>query len=167
MAKKARGSRFSPVVTFLSFIVIGAVVLATGWYMLRRDDNSKDQANSSSSQNSEQTQSTDANKPSEKTGTFTGVPPKTGSGTVTLIQNLNNGNIVRLESDFKVQNGPDLYVAFGNNGTVDHDTLFAELKAIEGNQEYQVPDTIDLTKYTQVFIYCKEFSVAFSVATLQ
>jgi hypothetical protein len=99
-------------------------------------------------------------------GTFKYAPPKTGSGNVSLIKNADNTVTLRLEDDFLVQEGPALYVGFANGGTIAQETLFAELKAFKGKQEYTVPQSINLDSYDQVMIYCKEFAVPFSIATL-
>lgn len=120
----------------------------------------------STPQPNQQTQPAPDTPAQERRGAFAGAAPKTGSGSVTLVINSDGKQVLRLEDDFKVQDGPDLYVAFGNNGTVDQATLFSKLNATEGKQEYEVPATIDPAKYGQVIIYCKEFAVNFSVASL-
>lgn len=102
-----------------------------------------------------------------KRGMFSGVAPKAGSGSVMLTENPKGRHTLELGEDFKVQEGPDLYVGFGNSGEVDKETLFSTLDKFNGTQNYTVPENIDVTKYAQAFIYCKEFSVVFAVAPLQ
>lgn len=77
-----------------------------------------------------------------------------------------NTYFVRLEDDFKATNGPDLYVGFGTDKKVDLASLFAKLKANNGGQNYQVPDNIDPTKYSSIFVYCKFFRVSFGYAPI-
>lgn len=95
------------------------------------------------------------------TGTFEGLDNHNASGKATVIS-INATNYIRLEDDFAVTNGPDLYVGLGKNGT--YGTEVARLKGNIGGQNYQVPDTIDLNQYNEVWIWCKRFSVPFGKA---
>jgi hypothetical protein len=164
MMKQRSNGGFSKVLVIVGVVAVIAAG-GLGW-VAYGTSNSKDMAAETSAMSQPAAQSDQAKPEPVKdlAGSFTGVAPKTGSGRVTLSQ---EKAMITLGEDFKVQDGPALYVGFGNDGTVDQATLFAPLKATEGKQEYQVPDTIELAKYDQVFIYCKEFSTAFSVATLQ
>ena len=95
------------------------------------------------------------------------------AGTARLI-GLNNGdNVVRLE-DFSTTNGPDLHVwlseetAGGNwfkYRNARHIEL-GELKANNGNQNYEIPASADLEGIRSVVIWCKRFSVAFGSAPI-
>lgn len=98
-------------------------------------------------------------------GSFRGVEGESGSGTASIVK---AGDVyyLRLEQNFTVTNGPDLYVGFGNGGQVDKSTLFARLKANSGGQNYEIPASIAQSNYGQVFIYCKAFSHAFAIADL-
>ncbi len=73
--------------------------------------------------------------------------------------------ILRLE-DFASTNGPDLYVYLSTDKHASDFISLGNLKANQGNQNYQVPDGIDLEKYDQVLIWCKPFSVLFGNAEL-
>ena len=42
-----------------------------------------------------------------------------------------------------------------------------KLKANNGNQNYNIPDGTDLSKYDSVLIWCKQFSVLFGNAELR
>ena len=143
----------------LSVTVTGVVAWQT------RDSNKSPTMKSSTTP--EVSSSNEPTAATNKKGTFSGVAPKSGAGSVILAQNAEGNYVVRLGDDFTVQEGPDLYVSFGNNDEVDHDTLFSTLNAFSGAQEYTVPDTIDVSKYGQVIIYCREFSVVFSYSPLQ
>lgn len=149
------------ILVLISVSLIGAA----GLYVWQSQDKSTN--NNSVNQPSGQTAQEQKEAVVVKSGTFTGLPPKTGSGSVGLVKNPDGTNTIRLNQDFKVQKGPALYVSFGSDGKVDHEAIFAELKGLEGQQDYVVPNNIDVSKYGQVFIYCKEFSVPFSVATLE
>ena len=41
------------------------------------------------------------------------------------------------------------------------------LKGNKGDQNYEIPDTVDVSIQRSVVIYCKPFSVVFSVATFE
>jgi hypothetical protein len=60
----------------------------------------------------------------------------------------------------EVPAGPDLH-AYGV-----HFVDLGKLKGNIGNQNYSLPDGIDLSKYRSAVIWCKRFSVGFGVAPL-
>ena len=74
-------------------------------------------------------------------------------------------NVLRLEN-FKSTNGPDLYVYLSTDKDASEFVNLGELKANSGNQNYQIPDDVDLEKYNQVLIWCKAFGVLFGNAEL-
>ena len=166
--KKLNSDGFGLGVVLLLVVILGGAGFA-GWSVYSSQQTKDNGKSSNTSQNnSPQTENSSQNETSSSTkkGTFKGVGTKTGSGSVSLERNADGAYVVRLDDDFVVQKGPALYVGFGNNGNVDHNTLFAELKSFDGKQEYVVPSSVNVEKYTDVIIYCKEFSVAFSVAAL-
>jgi hypothetical protein len=73
--------------------------------------------------------------------------------------------VLRLE-DFKVTNGPDLYVYLATDNRASEFVSLGELKANNGNQNYEIPDDTDLKKYNKVLIWCKTFGVLFGNADL-
>lgn len=85
-------------------------------------------------------------------------------GSVSVIP-MNDANLLRLEN-FHSTNGPDLHVYLS---TDKHATDFIDLgnlKANNGNQNYEIPHGTDLSKYYTVLIWCKQFSVLFGSAEL-
>lgn len=80
---------------------------------------------------------------------------------------------IRFE-DFRVTNGPDLYVYLSGHpsprtGAQLHEGAafeVARLKGNVGNQNYELPADLDLSKFKSVAIYCKRFSVMFGSAEL-
>src|SRR5918996_4688545 len=81
--------------------------------------------------------------------------------------NLENGKqFIRLEN-FEVTNGPDLYVYLATDKSTSDFVDLGKLKANNGNQNYEVPEGTDLTKYDTVLIWCKSFSVLFGSADLK
>jgi hypothetical protein len=87
------------------------------------------------------------------------------SGKATALY-LEDGSVVLRFENFRVTNGPDLYVYLATDrGASDYVDL-GRLKANSGNQNYEVPAGIDLSKYDNVIIWCKAFSVYFGGAEL-
>ncbi len=94
-------------------------------------------------------------------GSFEGLENHKASGKATVIS-INATDYIRLEDDFLVTNGPDLYVGLGKDGT--YGTEVARLKGNIGGQNYQIPKNLDLNQYNEVWIWCKAFSVPFGKA---
>jgi hypothetical protein len=99
---------------------------------------------------------------------------KTGKGTATIYQLANGKRVLRL-TDFAVDNGPDLYVRLiaaddakdtASVAKTDH-VVLGKLKGNKGNQNYDVPENVDLSKYKVVSIWCNRFSVNFAAAPLK
>ena len=74
-------------------------------------------------------------------------------------------SVLRLEN-FQSTNGPDLYVYLSTDDKASDFINLGELKANRGNQNYEIPDNADLTKYTNVLIWCKAFGVLFGRAEI-
>jgi Electron transfer DM13 len=72
---------------------------------------------------------------------------------------------IRFEN-FKVTNGPNLFVYLATDKSASDFVNIGQLKANNGNQNYEVPDGTDLTKYDTVLVWCKAFSVLFGSAEL-
>jgi hypothetical protein len=96
-----------------------------------------------------------------------------GSGVATIFKLSDGKHVLRFE-DFKVTNGPDLYVYLSSHpaprdsGQLHEGTAFevAVLKGNIGSQNYELPANLDLSQFKSVVIYCKRFSVVFSTAEL-
>jgi hypothetical protein len=73
---------------------------------------------------------------------------------------------IRFEN-FKVTNGPDLFVYLATDNSASDFIDIGRLKANIGNQNYEIPNGIDLAKYKTVVIWCKAFSVFFGSAELK
>jgi hypothetical protein len=81
--------------------------------------------------------------------------------------NLEDGKkFIRFEN-FKVTNGPDLFVYLSTDKSASDFIDIGRLKANIGNQNYEVPEGTDLTKYGTILIWCKAFSVLFGSADLK
>jgi hypothetical protein len=94
-----------------------------------------------------------------------------GSGTTTVYQ-LEDGSLVLRIEDLEVTNGPDLHVLLvpdadpGGRDDVAGYVDLGELKGNIGDQNYDIPSSIDIADYGSVVIYCQPFHVIFSVAAL-
>jgi hypothetical protein len=90
------------------------------------------------------------------------------------IYEINGKRILRL-TDFKTSNGPDVHVYLvAASDAMDNATVtkagFIDLGSIKGNigdQNYDVPASVDLAKYRAVTIWCARFNVNFGTASLK
>ncbi len=108
------------------------------------------------------------------TGQFTGTDSfHKGEGKALLVRLPDGQRFIRFE-DFRVTNGPDLYVYLSGHpsprtGAQLHEGAafeVARLKGNVGNQNYELPADLELSKFKSVAIYCKRFSVMFGSAEL-
>lgn len=77
-----------------------------------------------------------------------------------------DGRVLRLE-EFRSTNGPDLYVYLSVDKEATDYVNLGKLKGNIGNQNYEIPNGTDLSKYDTVLIWCQQFSVLFGSAALQ
>lgn len=98
-------------------------------------------------------------------GTFEGLAGHTAQGKASLLQ-IGGTFFVRLEDDFYVTNGPDVFIGLGKNGEYDKAAQIAPLKGNEGSQNYEVPADINAAQYNEIWIWCRTFSVPFGKARL-
>lgn len=97
-----------------------------------------------------------------------------GSGQATIYRLPDGSHTLRL-ANLRVTNGPDLRVILTphpNPTTPDHVKApgFVELGKLKGNigdQNYDIPVTVDPAAQGSVVIYCYPFNVIFSIAPLQ
>ena len=88
----------------------------------------------------------------------------------TAVVLLENGSRVLTFENLDTDNGPDLRV-YLVNGPAENDNLgdfidLGGLKGNKGNQQYEIPDDIDVGGFTTVAIWCRAFSVGFAKAEL-
>jgi hypothetical protein len=102
------------------------------------------------------------------TGEFVGVNDgiHNAEGQVKVLRLNDSTNFLRLE-DFKATNGPDLYVYLSVDKSASDFVNLGRLKGNVGNQNYEIPEGTDLSKYTTVLIWCQAFSVLFGSADLE
>ncbi len=96
-----------------------------------------------------------------------------GSGIAKIYRASDGSHFLRLEN-FKATNGPDLHVVLSPEPNPDSSKQvkspgyvdLGKLKGNIGNQNYPIPEGINVAAQSSVVIYCKPFEVVFSVATL-
>ena len=106
------------------------------------------------------------------TGRFHSVAHET-HGTAT-IQDVGGGHRILRLTEFATSNGPDVRVYLvAAADAADNETVtkagFVELGKLKGNQgdqNYDLPDDLDLSHYRAVTIWCRRFSVNFATAPL-
>lgn len=94
-------------------------------------------------------------------------------GTATIYR-LADGRLVLRLTEFETSNGPDVHIYLvAAKDVTDNETVtragFVGLGSMKGNigdQNYDVPADIDLTKYAAVTVWCRRFGVNFGTAPL-
>jgi len=91
------------------------------------------------------------------------------SGRAAIVQ-LEDGSRVLTFENLDTDNGPDLRV-YLVDGPAESDDLgesidLGGLKGNKGNQQYEIPDDVDVSRFTTVSIWCRAFSVGFAKADL-
>ena len=99
-------------------------------------------------------------------GTFSGASGHDTSGSVTLVKTANGVKLV-LGEDFKFDGAPDAKVGFGKNGKYDGNSQLDALRANQGGQSYEVPGSVNIDEYNEVYIWCKQYSVSLGVAKIR
>lgn len=155
-------------------ITLGIVILGIGWYLFRpellfvnKSVNEEFPGRASAQNVSPATTPVVLSQ-----GRFHGVAHE-GSGVATLYQFPDGKRVLRF-TDFATSNGPDLFVYLvaaddaRDNATVER-AGFISLGTLKGNvgeQNYNLPPDLDLTKYRSVSIWCRRFGVNFATAPI-
>lgn len=88
------------------------------------------------------------------------------AGTARIVE-VGGKQYVRFEEDFEVTNGPDLFVYFGRDGEYVSEANLGRLKGSKGSQNYEIPDTLDIGEYNEVWVWCRAFFTPFGRAVLR
>jgi hypothetical protein len=95
------------------------------------------------------------------------------SGRAAVLRLSDGRRVLRL-ADLHTSNGPDLFVylsaaaADAPRDSFDDDFVaLGRLKGNQGNQNYQIPAGVDLTRYSTAVIWCRRFTYAFGAAPLR
>lgn len=158
-------------------LIVGSVVIvavAIAWYLFRPELIFVNQTVNEAFPGSGVTASPaqDSQSTVLATGHFRSVAHAT-SGVATMHQLSDGRRLLRLTA-FETSNGPNVrvYLVAAVDAT-DSETVtragFVDLGAMKGNrgdQNYQVPASIDLSQYQAVTIWCRRFGVNFATAPL-
>jgi len=98
------------------------------------------------------------------------------SGRATIYKTPDGKQYLRL-TDFSTSNGPDVHVVLARSdeanltqeivkGQLDSVEL-GSLKGNQGDQNYDLPASVDLQKYNAAVIYCERFHAVFGLAQLE
>lgn len=97
------------------------------------------------------------------------------SGRASIYQTPDGKRDLRL-TDFATSNGPDVHVVLAQSADDNLKQDFVKgdldsielglLKANQGDQNYDLPDSADLSRYDAVVMYCERFHAVFGVAKL-
>jgi len=100
-------------------------------------------------------------------GKFVGVDDEAYNvqGDVTVLTLEDGSRNLRFDN-FKSTHGPDLNVYLATDDKASDFVSLGKLKAEMGNQNYEIPENVDLSNYDKVLIFCKKFSVLFGSAEL-
>lgn len=122
----------------------------------------------------EETESTASLDTVMATGTFDGKEGISTSGTYEIGQ-ADEDLILVLTEDFQTETGPDLYVvlspkeaddATGNNVLAGSAQRIHSLRALSGEQRYDLADDLDVDSFSSVAIQCVQFSHLYGAADL-
>ena len=98
------------------------------------------------------------------------------SGRATIYKSPDGKQYLRL-TDFSASNGPDVHVVLARSGEANltqeivkgqlDSVELGSLKGNEGDQNYDLPASVDLQKYNAAVIYCERFHAVFGLARLE
>ena len=98
------------------------------------------------------------------------------SGRATIYRTSDGGQTLRL-TDFTTSNGPDVHVVLvqADDANLTKEIVtdqldrveLGQLKGNQGDQNYDLPASVDLQKYNAAVIYCERFHAIFGVARLE
>ncbi len=96
-------------------------------------------------------------------GTFAGAANHNAAGDVEIIRTKIT-YYLRFASNFTVDDGPELYVYLGKNGRYSPSTLISVLGANSGPRYYEIPSSIDIANYSEVWIWSRLQEQAYASA---
>jgi hypothetical protein len=148
------------------------VLLGAAWYLISPLFINVAVNESAPSSSTTATSSTPSSDTASTSGKFYNVAHD-GEGTATLTKQSDGSYLLRLE-DFKVLNGPDLYVYTssiakpGESDVKESNSLsLGRLKGNVGSQNYVIPAGTPPEQLRSVVIWCKAFGVNFASASLE
>jgi hypothetical protein len=155
-------------------LAVAVIVVAIGWYLFRPEllFISRHVHETFPAPAAQQTPASPGVLMRLSQGHFHGVAHAT-HGLAAMYQLPDGTRALRLTA-FETSNGPDVHVYLvattdaTDNETVTHAGFIplGALKGTSGDQNYEVPANVDLSKYQAVTIWCRRFGVNFGTASL-
>ena len=105
------------------------------------------------------------------TNSFVSVGGHKTTGGVKIVSE-NGQRYLEFDRSFTTDNGPDLKVVLHRNSSVGSSlretdyVALAPLTSFNGTQRYLIPNSLDLSQYASVAIWCQQFNVTFGYAQL-
>lgn len=99
-------------------------------------------------------------------GQFEGRNKHVTTGTV-KIERQGDRHTVVLERNFSLDGAPDPTLGFAKGGKFDKSTEFTQLKSNTGRQVYQLPASVDPSKFDEFVVWCSKYSLKLGVAKLK
>jgi hypothetical protein len=102
-------------------------------------------------------------------------PVHYGQGSVEILRDAAGAHEVHLKPDFKVGPGPRFHVYLADKADITTNDHFKQskvtdlgmLRSFEGSQIFKIPPRTDVTPVKSIVVWCKEFGVLISPATLK
>ncbi len=159
----------------LIFVLLLIAAFALGWYFISPafivlEANEESPVLETSTQNNTKEEPPSlTSKVTSETSVLASADFKEGAhevkGKVLLIETA-KGKVLRFE-DFETINGPNLHIYLSSDLNAKDYIDLGEIKATKGNVNYEVPSSVDLSKYNKVLVWCEPFKVLFSYAELE
>ncbi|MGE5219553.1 MAG: DM13 domain-containing protein, partial [Chloroflexota bacterium] len=154
------------------FIGVGVVVLAGSWYAFRPELLFINRTVNEEFPGGAAMASIDKGPMAVTKGRFKGLAHET-KGLASIYQLADGKRTLRL-TEFETSNGPDVHVYLtaaeiekGNDAIKEAGFIdLGSMKGNKGDQNYNVPPDVDLSKYKNVAIWCARFGVNFGLAAL-
>ena len=88
------------------------------------------------------------------------------SGTARVVKLAAGGRRLTLSDGFQIDPGPRVLVYLATDGSGGTFKSLGELKGSRGNQQYEIPNGVDLTTYDTVVFWCVPFTTSLATARL-
>ncbi len=85
---------------------------------------------------------------------------------VSVVQSSDGGSLVVLETEFKTRNTAELRVLLGRNGVPAREADLGSLARVSGLQVFRAPPSVDVSTFSEVYIWNPQNNVVVGVAPL-
>lgn len=100
-------------------------------------------------------------------GSFVGVDGHEGTGRAEVVKTASGERRLTFSGGFDVDPGPDINVYLSETaGGVSGAKRISSLKGNKGSQQYTIGADVDLSRFSNVVLYCEPFSIRVAVAEL-